>query len=1124
MSQQNSPAKSPYKGLQPYGERDRDFFFGRETDREVIISNLFAAPLTIFYGASGVGKSSVLLAAVVPELRESKRVAVIVFREWQDAGFEVALKREVLKSIDFGDQAPPDLTLELDEFLFVCAKQFRGSLFFILDQFEEYFLYNPVSPQTDQFDAAFARTINRTDINANFLLSMRDDGLGRLDRFQKRIPNLLNNMLRLEHLNRRSAEMAIRKPLTIYNQQLENGQPRASIEDALVEVLLEDLQTGKVTLDLTGQGRVGTTVREDPTLRIETPFLQVVLTRLWDEEYNVAAEKNVDLQLRLDTYRALGRATTVVRTHLDKIMETERLLPHRDTAAALFHFLVTPGGMKVAHTVGDLASYAERPEDEIRQALNELSAPDVRILRPIAPPPGQPNMVRYEIFHDVLAPAILDWRLRYQKILDQQELEQQRARAEKEARSARLFRRVSYALGAVCLVALVAIGIAAMYYLKSTQLKAEGERLRQEGAILKAQGDKDRKIAREEQLRADQAARAAAIAQEYAEIAQEDADKAQKAAEAAQEKVNRAERLLDERARQIELAKRELVRAQAEVQNEQLYRDAFRMSRDYNQREEALSKFNVVLNHYRNSRNTQSLMPALFDAGRLHVESGQFQEAKNLLDEALAEADGPAAQAATWGKIGDLYRDSWSGSTEAIRASEDAYQRAYALYEGLGDPTGQAMMLLAKAQGRGNRAVYTSTNRDTAVENALKEFAAVAEFARTRNLPALEGLVWMTAAETLSRSYNKDLSHRADLYEKARSAYASASDVKGEINALKSMIEIYRLLGNSALVAKRRTELLEVCRKGKDLICEARTLIDIMDQRSQPADSTEVVQLAMQARQLFLEALDRQTNTPSDLQVIGSGLYSVALTYGRSGNKSGALDTAEKAATAYRLSKIHNYRLFNIFDYVVSLSHDTGNTTKARDYLKEAIEESKYLNQDRDKINALVQIGLRHADLKDNDTAHVYLDAALKDAREFDDTRLAGDGQTEINTVSDIGRYLIYLKQEDRVGAYFERVLSKQRSPKIQLEALKLVADIYYRNFWVSEGLLDKALAYYERALTVAHNVGPYEEGRVLLLIADVYRRRAKEGDVAKADQAVQRANELMKSGPAPSPSPSPTP
>ena len=62
--------ESPYLGLQPYAERDAAFFFGRERERRVIAANLRAARVTLLYGASGVGKSSLLRAGVVPALRD----------------------------------------------------------------------------------------------------------------------------------------------------------------------------------------------------------------------------------------------------------------------------------------------------------------------------------------------------------------------------------------------------------------------------------------------------------------------------------------------------------------------------------------------------------------------------------------------------------------------------------------------------------------------------------------------------------------------------------------------------------------------------------------------------------------------------------------------------------------------------------------------------------------------------------------------------------------------------------------------------------------------------------------------------------------------------------------------
>jgi hypothetical protein len=63
-----SQRRSPYQGLIPYEADDAPFFFGRERETRLITANLFAAPLTLLYGASGVGKSSVLRAGVINHL------------------------------------------------------------------------------------------------------------------------------------------------------------------------------------------------------------------------------------------------------------------------------------------------------------------------------------------------------------------------------------------------------------------------------------------------------------------------------------------------------------------------------------------------------------------------------------------------------------------------------------------------------------------------------------------------------------------------------------------------------------------------------------------------------------------------------------------------------------------------------------------------------------------------------------------------------------------------------------------------------------------------------------------------------------------------------------------------
>src|SRR5439155_16757658 len=87
---------SPYKGLAPFDDSELDvrLFFGRDHERGLIAANLMASRLTVLYGESGVGKSSVLRAGVAHHLRGLARenieqrgepeLAVVVFDAWRD--------------------------------------------------------------------------------------------------------------------------------------------------------------------------------------------------------------------------------------------------------------------------------------------------------------------------------------------------------------------------------------------------------------------------------------------------------------------------------------------------------------------------------------------------------------------------------------------------------------------------------------------------------------------------------------------------------------------------------------------------------------------------------------------------------------------------------------------------------------------------------------------------------------------------------------------------------------------------------------------------------------------------------------------------------------------------------
>jgi len=63
---------NPYKGLEPYNEKDSHLFFGRTEQIKKLYQKVVAnkQPLTIILGASGTGKSSLMKAGLLPRLRK----------------------------------------------------------------------------------------------------------------------------------------------------------------------------------------------------------------------------------------------------------------------------------------------------------------------------------------------------------------------------------------------------------------------------------------------------------------------------------------------------------------------------------------------------------------------------------------------------------------------------------------------------------------------------------------------------------------------------------------------------------------------------------------------------------------------------------------------------------------------------------------------------------------------------------------------------------------------------------------------------------------------------------------------------------------------------------------------
>jgi CHASE2 domain-containing sensor protein len=423
--------RDPYIGLDHFVEEDADLFFGRDAERKRIIGNLQASRLTLLYAESGVGKSSLLRAGVCARLvqlaerrrveRGSPRYVPVVFSAWRGdakAGLIAALERAVSPLLAARAQ-PPLGRDDLEQAIEDVGKAVDGTLLLILDQFEEHFLYE--SNDADGLDDEIARCINRPDLRANFLFSVREDAYSLVgQRFKARIPNVYANYLHLDFLDERAAHDAIVRPVDAFNRRAA-ADPPYEVETALVRAVIEQVRRGRVTI-----GDLGAPdMRAASPDRVETAYLQLVMKRLWDEEVAVGSR-----ELRLETLRRLGGADTIVRSHLDDVM-AELDDDQRDAAAAAFRFLVTSAGRKIALSSDELREFSEAPAQPLEAALDRLERK--RILRPLRS--TDPSGVRRrEIYHDVLAPAILDWRRRHVEQRQREDAERRVAQARDQAR------------------------------------------------------------------------------------------------------------------------------------------------------------------------------------------------------------------------------------------------------------------------------------------------------------------------------------------------------------------------------------------------------------------------------------------------------------------------------------------------------------------------------------------------------------------------------------------------------------------------------------------------------------------------------------------------------------------
>jgi hypothetical protein len=238
----NLDAQNPWPGLAAYDEVSRDFFHGRDREATELLRLIRLAPLTALYGKSGLGKSSLLQAGLFPLLRANHYLPVNLRLDYAegtaDSIFEGVKDRLVGELERAGAEFPPPGDESLWEYLhhkdidIWTADNFPLTPVLVFDQFEELFSRNIRKPQrVDEIfnrlgdlienripaelssDAAKAKR-SKLDLGSQryrIVLSFREDFLAEVQTWERRIPSLLRNYLRLEPMSRARAIEAVER-------------------------------------------------------------------------------------------------------------------------------------------------------------------------------------------------------------------------------------------------------------------------------------------------------------------------------------------------------------------------------------------------------------------------------------------------------------------------------------------------------------------------------------------------------------------------------------------------------------------------------------------------------------------------------------------------------------------------------------------------------------------------------------------------------------------------------------------------------------------------------------------------------------------------------------------------
>lgn len=332
----SEPAGNPYVGPRPFEEQHRRFFFGRDDEIQRLVSLAVARRAVLLYSPSGAGKSSLLRAGLLPELRDTFGAPCLpvarVGGEPDAAGAANGYVFQLLTDLFEERAGPEDLAgLSLTEGIGrelerLAAEAPDGTppevVFLTLDQFEEIFSAGPhrQREQEDFFRQLWQALRDHSELT--LLLALREDWLAYLDPYLHLLPDRLRSRYRLELLSPEQALEAVIQPA---------GKENVRFHPEAARLLVDDL------LKSQAQAPDGSSIGHQGT-HVHPVQLQVVCCRLWEKRAGAAEIDEAQVRAKGDVNhilaeyfgdraekaaRAAGLPPRVVR----EWCETELILP-----------------------------------------------------------------------------------------------------------------------------------------------------------------------------------------------------------------------------------------------------------------------------------------------------------------------------------------------------------------------------------------------------------------------------------------------------------------------------------------------------------------------------------------------------------------------------------------------------------------------------------------------------------------------------------------------------------------------------------------------------------------------------------------------------------------------------